>query len=93
MAHVDRLMLSLSCSLHAENRGDRSFLLVCEGLRLFGEGGEIVCLETKHCLGIASWDAGKKKKNPCRHTDQLCISGIDLHSINLANITRLLVHL
>lgn len=62
MAHVDRLMLSLSCSLHAENRGDRSFLLVCEGLRLFGEGGEIVCLETKHCLGIASWDAGKKKK-------------------------------
>lgn len=62
MAHVDRLMLSLSCSLHAENRGDRSFLLVCEGLRLFGEGGEIVCLETKHCLRIASWDAGKKKK-------------------------------
>lgn len=54
-------MLSLSCSLSAaEHRRDRNFLLAREGLGLFGQGGKIVCLETRHCLRILSWDAAKK---------------------------------
>lgn len=48
MAHVDRVMFILSCSLSAaEHEGDRSFPPVCKVLRLFQEGGKIVCLETR----------------------------------------------
>ena len=80
MAHVDRVVLSLSCSLSAaEHGGDRSFLPACEDLRVFGEGGKIVCLETRHCLRILSWDAAKKSMQT--HRLNLCFRVIYIPSL------------
>lgn len=77
----------LAACLLLSTEETEAFFQCVESLRLFGEGGKIVCLETRHCLRILSWDAAKK---PIRHTDWLSVSASNLHSFALANITRLL---
>lgn len=75
----------------SKHEGDGGPLPMHEDLRLFGKGGKIVCLESKHCPRTLGWDAALLKIQPETQTE--AVMGTDLHSFTPAKVTEFIVHL